>query len=451
MNSIKEILKMTVKKINRLFIALILVNLSLLIVSFGDRKAQEADYLLTIVPDKPEAFYKIGEEVKFTVKLSLNGEAVTGARIKWKLTDDGLLPAIKEGVSEESNFMVSAALNKPGFLQCRADVYKPGVKIKTVRAAVAVEPLKIPPSMPAPKDFDAFWKAKKDKLATIPLNLKLTPVKSPIAGIEVFDLQADCLGLPLSAYIARPVNAKPGSLPAIVLTHGAGVASARLKIASDWAKDGFVAIDFNVHGLPNGKPQSFYSELYRTPEYWQYFMKNPDNMEKVFFHGMYLRLMRALEVITKQPEWDKKILVVNGRSQGGGQAIVAAGLDPRITFFAAQIPAMLDHTGMMANRISGWPKMVPVDKEGKPDAKALEVSRYLDGVNFASRTKAEALLTVGFIDVSCPPTSVYAAYNALKGKKEIVNHLHTGHRTSTAADSLVRERILSHVNNFTKN
>ena len=44
---------------------------------------------------------------------------------------------------------------------------------------------------------------------------------------------------------------------------------------------------------------------------------------------------------------------------------------------------------------------------------------YFDGVNFAARATAEALFSVGLMDDICPPSTVYAAYNAYAGPKAI--------------------------------
>ena len=78
---------------------------------------------------------------------------------------------------------------------------------------------------------------------------------------------------------------------------------------------------------------------------------------------------------------------------------------------------MCEHAG----RVCGWPRLVPRDDKGVPDPRALQAARYFDAVNFAARTKAEAVFAVGFIDDVCRPTSVYAAYNRLPGRKRIVN------------------------------
>ena len=401
-------------------------------------------YTLKVTTDRAEAIYHRGETVTFTISVALKDQPIDDAKVKWTITKDGKdLKQEGEAKLHNGSATITGKLDEPGFLQCRADITPPGEKVKTVRAGAAIDPLAIKPSLPVPEDFDAFWSAEKKKLAAVPLNVRTTPEKSPVEGVECFDLQADDLGGPLSAYLARPVNAKAKSLPAIVLTHGAGVASSRLSVAAKWAGDGLLALDFNAHGLPNGKPREFYADLYRGP-LKDYFWKGRESRDQIFFHELYLRLQRALDVATAQPEWDGKTLIVCGRSQGGGQAIVAAGLDSRVTFFSAEIPAFCDHTGIVAGRINGWPRLIPNETE-KPTEAAVNAVRYYDAVNFATRTRAQAFITVGVIDVVCPPTGVYAAYNQLTGKKRIWNHIDTGHISRADYEAGVREAVLEYL------
>ena len=75
----------------------------------------------------------------------------------------------------------------------------------------------------------------------------------------------------------------------------------------------------------------------------------------------------------------------------------------------------------------------------------VEAVRYYDAMNFATRTKAGAVFTVGFIDLTCPPTSVYAAYNNLGGKKSIHNDPSAGHTNTPKASEAMRQGVLEHV------
>jgi cephalosporin-C deacetylase len=44
---------------------------------------------------------------------------------------------------------------------------------------------------------------------------------------------------------------------------------------------------------------------------------------------------------------------------------------------------------------------------------------YFDGVNFAVRARCKALFSVALMDEICPPSTVFAAYNAFSGPKDI--------------------------------
>lgn len=412
-------------------------------------KKAEPDSPIKIVAraERKDALYHQGEAVGFRIAVTDADRPAVGL-IEWTIVKDGL-PTEQKGSAQlvEGKAAVTGSLNEPGFLQVRV-VYRADAKAKPAPViglgGAAVDPTEIKRSLPVPDDFDAFWDGMKKKLAAVPVEPKLLPVKSPVKDVASFDVTAPALGLQVSAYMAKPVGAKPKSLPIILTVHGAGVNDSSLGGSSGWASRGFLAMDMNAHGLPNGKPKQYYTDLYAGPMK-DYRYENKDDREKAYFTGMMLRLVRALDVLTAQPEWDGKHVIVSGASQGGYQAIAAAGLDARVTFFAAGVPAGCDHSGMMANRIAGWPKIVPM-KDSKPDQAVLEAYRYIDCMNFATRTKAAgAYFTVGFIDTTCPPTSVYAAYNQLGIPKEIYNDILSGHSHSQAARDGMTKAVLKHV------
>jgi cephalosporin-C deacetylase len=404
--------------------------------------AQSTNYVLKVTPDRPDALYRRGETVTFAVRLELDQQPVDGAEVTWTVSKDGMPPLINGKVKLTGGVAkVTGKLAEPGFLQCRAVFQMASKKTLTALGGAAIDPLQIKPSLPVPEDFDAYWAEQKKKLAAVPVNGRLTPVKSPAQGVESFDLQADCIGAPVSGYFARPAGAWAKSLPIILTVHGAGVRSSSLGAATGWAKQGFLAMDINAHGLPNGQPEKFYTDL-GNGDLKDYRSRGRESRDTIYFKGMFLRLVRALDFLTAQPEWDGKIVVVHGSSQGGAQSLVAGGLDPRVTFVAAGVPAMCDHTGVVVGRINGWPKFLASEK---PDPGVLEAVRYYDAMNFVTRRKVDAAVTVGFIDTTCPPSSVYAAYNNIGGKKAMHFDIDAGHTNTTKASEFMRQAILAHV------
>lgn len=392
---------------------------------------------LKVTTDRPDAIYKAGETATFAI------EASAPAEVTCIFSRDGIAPqAAKKVAINAGKLALTGKLDEPGFLQLRVTSGK-----TTALASAAYEPLQIKPSMPIPDDFDAFWAAQKAALAQVPLKSTLTPITTAVKGVEAFDLKVECAGgKPVSGYFGRPQGAKPKSLPAVLLVHGAGVRSSNPGSVT-WAlnEGGMLSLDINAHGIPNGKPKEFYDAL-TAGELKDYSKSGSKDRETIYFRNMFLRLIRAIDFLTAQPEWDGKTLIVYGSSQGGFQALAAAGLDARVTFICAGVPAGCDHTGSQANRVNGWPKIVPNGPDGKPDAAALQASRYFDCVNFATRAKCKgAAVTIGFIDTTCPPTSVYAAYNALAVPKKIHIDTLAGHTNTPAAQKFMQQAAFEHV------
>lgn len=407
-----------------------------------DSAAAVPKVTLRVAADRADAVYEVGETAKFLIEAAVDGQPLTEGNVACVFSQDGWKPQPPQMLAiTNGKATATGKLDRPGFLLLRVTFEK-----TTALAGAAYAPLKIAPSLPVPDDFDEFWAAQKVALAEVPVKPELTPVKSPADGIEAFDVQVDCIGKPVSGYFGRPKGAKPKSLPAILFVHGAGVRSANLG-STQWAlrEGGMLALDINAHGIPNGKPTEFYEALSRG-ELKDYRADGRQARETCYFKGMFLRLIRAIDFLAAQPEWDGKTLIVYGSSQGGFQALAAAGLDARVSFICAGVPAGCDHTGNHVDRISGWPKIVPLTTDGQPDPQVLQASRYFDCVNFATRAKCRgAVLTVGFIDTTCPPTSVYAAYNALTVPKSMHADVDAGHTNTPAASKFMQDAAERHV------
>jgi cephalosporin-C deacetylase len=285
-----------------------------------------------------------------------------------------------------------------------------------------VEPEDLTPGSVAPKDFKAYWKEQKKALNALPWDIKSTPVKneSISAGFICEDKELNCLGpKPARGYLAKPEGAKPRSLPAVLLVHAAGVKGSWCRSepanAMKYAKMGTLCFDLNAHGMLNGQPEEYYDQLEKG-ELKGYWMQGLTSREDFYFRGMYLRLMRSIEFLAGQPEWDGKRILVIGESQGGGQALAAAGLDKRVSAVIAIVPAMCDWLGPLTDRRGGWPQPFETDASKK---EMLNTLPYFDVAYLLKGSKATIFTEIGFIDTTCPPASVYAAVNQSKGKKII--------------------------------
>jgi cephalosporin-C deacetylase-like acetyl esterase len=403
--------------------------------------------------DRPDATYKRGEPIVFRVAVK-DGPLGANERLESEIIDDRLQRMTTDESRGGSIIETKLTLDRPGFLRLEARLMRKGATQPTTTPAsigVAVEPEKLEPSLPVPEDFGTFWADQLKQLAAAPQPPPvLTPVDSKSPEIEAFDVQVagSLPGTNLSAYYARPKGAKPESLPAIVYSHSAGVRGSDLPHAVRGAKlaGGAIVIDFNAHGVPNAKPDAFYTDQLKGP-LADYAVRGLTDRDKNYFRQMYLRGQRARDFLCAQPEWDGRILIVEGSSQGGAQSLVAAGLDPRVTLCLAAVPALSDLTGPTVGRESGWPRMLRQNRQSTFDEKAVEALRYVDVMNFASRIKCRTIVSVGLVDRTCPPSTVYAAYNNIPAAtdKSIVVRPTMGHAFPRDLIAAWDDEIRNHV------
>jgi len=283
-----------------------------------------------------------------------------------------------------------------------------------------VDPDKLTPGTATPPNIKKYWDQEKAALKSLRMDVKSVKIDAKESGLICFDTEINCIG-PKSArgYLAKPIIAKEKSLPIVLLVHAAGVKGSwcrsEIANATNYAKKGAICFDLNAHGMLNGQPDEYYNNL-EAGELKEYYIRGLDNRNDIYFRGMYLRLIRTLDYLTQLPEWDGKRIVVIGESQGGGQALAAAGLDQRVSLAVAIVPAMCDWGGTLINRKGGWPQ--PFEKKGNKE-EMKKVLPFFDTAHLLKSSKATLLVEIGLVDNTCPATSVYAAINQAKGKKLI--------------------------------
>ncbi len=298
---------------------------------------------------------------------------------------------------------------------------------------VLVSPEKIVPGNPLPPSgFDEFWARKRAELDQVPIKAtrRELPLPEKHRGLVCYDTQVDCAGgAPVSGYLCMPRGAKPKSLPAIASFHGAGVRSAIPPVRYGSRA---IAFDVNAHGLPNGRPKKYYDDLF-AGEFADYRTRHLDDHTKNYFVGMYMRIMRALDYLKSLPEWDGRTLIVTGGSQGGAQALAAAGLDPQVSLCVSRVPSMCDLGGRLAGRQPGGPiRRIPEAQQRDPAI--VRETAYVDNVFLAKNVKCPVYLSAGLIDRTCFAVSIYAVYNKLPEKlRHIAINPLGGHSNSPSA------------------
>jgi cephalosporin-C deacetylase-like acetyl esterase/lysophospholipase L1-like esterase len=306
----------------------------------------------------------------------------------------------------------------------------PGARPKALGAAVAPE--KIQPSIPAPADFDAFWKAKIAALRKVPMKAALTEKPSDKDGVDFGILRMDHLdGKHIWGQVAKPHDAtKKKKYPGLIILQWASPPYPLQKAwVTDRAAEGWLAVNVEPHDVMPDQPQSYYDAL--PDELKHYNTIETRNRDKNYFLYMYLGDIRAVDYLASRHDWDGKTLVVMGTSMGGQQSLCTAGLHPKITHMLINVPAGADANGTAHGRKIGYPNW-DVD-----DPKVLETAQYFDTVNCAARIKVPSLVAMGFIDTVTPPVGIWAAYNQIQGPKLAAPMVNSPHNHLATPEQLM--------------
>ena len=65
------------------------------------------------------------------------------------------------------------------------------------------------------------------------------------------------------------------------------------------------------------------------------------------------------------------------------------------------------------------------------ESAARRTLRYVDNALLARRIRATTLVSVGLRDTVCPPSTVFAAFNAIDAEKDVVVLPYSGHTINT--------------------
>jgi cephalosporin-C deacetylase-like acetyl esterase len=389
---------------------------------------------VTVTPDHPGWIYQPGEAVRFRVDVVRDGHQVAGASVKYSVGPE-MLPAATEttAVVGTTPLMIEGGtMKEPGFLRLAATAEIEGRTYRGVGTA-GFAPDRIQPTQVDPPDFDAFWDAERKRLAALPLDAKWTPLPDyGTADADCSQINLQNVGVTggtsrLYGVLCRPRAA--GKYPALLSVPGAGVRPYRG--LAQMAGRGLITFQIGIHGIPVIQPQEVYDSLGRGG-LSGYPTFGLDARERYYYRRVYTGTLRANDFLTSLPQWDGKNLGVTGGSQGGALAIVTAGLDRRVTRLAAYYPALSDVTGYLHARAGGWPHMFRATDGPNVHREETKIAttRYYDVVNFARRVTAPGLYSWGFNDETCPPTSMYAAYNVITAPKRLMLAYDTGHRST---------------------
>jgi cephalosporin-C deacetylase len=287
-------------------------------------------------------------------------------------------------------------------------------QLRTYRSAV--EP---------PDDFAAFWAKTLAETRGYELAPELRRATGPLRQVVVYDVRySGWAGERIAAWLVLPVH-RDGPLPCVVTYAGYGSGRGLPHEHLLFPAAGFaaLAVDSRGQGGRTREGVTGDTELPTGPQYHGGFMtRGVSDPHSYYYRRLMSDCVRAVDLATSLPELvDPARIAVAGGSQGGGLSIVVAGLHPAVRAAVPAVPFLCDFPrGMSITDELPYAEVATYLRARRDQVDTvLTTLSYFDGSVFARQATAPALFSVGLMDEICPPSTVFAAYNAYAGPKEI--------------------------------
>lgn len=405
-----------------------------------------SDYLWVTVPDHDDWLYRAGEKARVEVQLYKYG-IPQDATVNYEIADD-MLAADRKGevIMKHGRAVIDMGTrNTPGFRDLRLSAVVDGKKyVHHVKVGFSVDEIR--PFTREPADFMDFWNRNIEDMRAVPLSYtkeKAEEYCTDKIDCYLLKIRLNKQNQSVYAYLFYPKNAQKGSCPVVLCPPGAGIKTIKEPLRHKYyAENGFIRMEMEIHGLDPRLPKETFDDITkafngRENGYLYNGLQDPD---RYYMKRVYLSLIRCLDLLTALPEWDGRNLIVQGGSQGGALAIVAAGLDRRVTQCIVNHPALSDMAAYSAGRTGGYPHFNKVD--GMFTDRNMRTMAYYDVVNFARHVTADVYMTWGYNDNTCPPTTSYAVWNTFTCPKEALITPINEHWTSDDTEYRQMEWVL---------
>jgi cephalosporin-C deacetylase len=278
-----------------------------------------------------------------------------------------------------------------------------------------------------PPGLDEFWARSLSAARDAESGVELEPYGENVYGrLAAFDVTfSGADGDPVKAWYLRPGSAGDAELPCRVTFIGYGGGRSHPAAHALYPACGYAAFVMDTRsqggtwspghtGDPGGSS---------GPEHPGVMTRGIESPESYYYRRLYVDAVRAVETTAALPGVDRERIGVGGASQGGALALAAAALCPELVRLChADVPFLCDiERGMDVAFDPPYTELVTyLAIHPELDEAARLTLRHVDNALLASRIQAPTLVSAALRDTITPPSTVFAAYNAVTAPKEIV-------------------------------
>lgn len=302
------------------------------------------------------------------------------------------------------------------------------------------------PDVAVPADFDEFWRTTLAQARGHDLAATFVPVDNGLSLIDSYDVTfAGFGGDPVKGWLQLPAHGD-GPLTTVVEYVGYGGGRGLVHESLLWAAAGFAHLVMDTRGQGSSWRVGDTPDASGggAPAYPGYLTRGIADPLTYYYRRVFTDGVRAVEAARTHPRVDPARVAVTGGSQGGGISLAVGGLVPDLLAVLPDVPFLCDFR-RATSLVDSMPycEITHYLKVHRPEVdRVFTTLSYFDGVTFAGRATAPALFSVALMDETCPPSTVYAAYNNYAADKELRVYPFNDHEGGQAFQDAEKLRYL---------
>jgi cephalosporin-C deacetylase len=305
------------------------------------------------------------------------------------------------------------------------------------------------PEREMPEDFASFWDSTLAQSRKSSLEPRFDAVEVGLRTLESFDLTFSGYGgQRVKGWFILPRQREAQPLPCVVeyIGYGGGRGSPLDWLV--WPSAGYACLVMDTRGQGSAWRSGDTPDLPvdgSSPHHPGFMTLGILDPRTYYYRRLFVDAVRAVEAARSHPAVDGSRIAVTGTSQGGGLALVVAGLVPDVAVSMPDVPYLCHYRRAVEITdeapYSEITRYLKVHRD-KVDTVFRTLS-YFDAVNFAPAARASGLFSVALMDTICPPSTVYAAYNHYAGPKTLRVYHYNNHEGGQTDHALVKLRYLA--------
>ena len=285
---------------------------------------------------------------------------------------------------------------------------------------------------PKPADLDAYWSRALAELEATAAKAEFIPSTFQTPDIECLDLFFTGVGgSRIHAKVMRPRDPARRHGAAVVKFHGYS------GNAGDWVSNMAYPANGFTYAALDCRGQSGHSEDLTPTKgntlHGHIIRGLDDHPDKLLYRSIFLDCVRLIQLVAEMPGVDRNRIGVYGGSQGGALTLAAASLVPWVNRLVPHVPFLSDYQRVweMDLAVNAYAELKEYfrffDPRHEHQQEVFTRLGYIDVHHLAPRIRGKVIMFTGLMDTICPPSTQFAAYNAITSEKKVYLYPDFGH------------------------